>query len=124
MNTLKLITANEENFFKRGKKLAKLADTGKSLQQELVISFEDPTILLKLLTAARFDLFQAIKQHPDSITGIAERLHRDRSAVKRDIDQLAAAGILMIEEQILPGHGRFKQVRVAAKKFKLEAQLT
>lgn len=123
MSTLTLMTGNEEDFFKRGKRLAKLADAGKPIQEELVISFEEPAKLLKLLTAARFDLFRAIKDHPDSITRIAERLHRDRSAVKRDIDQLAKAGILMIEEQPLPGHGRMKQVRVAATQFKLEAQL-
>lgn len=123
MSTLTLMTGNEEGFFKRGKRVAKLADAGKPIQHELVISFEEPAVLLKLLTAARFALFRAIKDHPDSITRIAERLHRDRSAVKRDIDQLAKAGILMIEERPLPGHGRMKQVRVAATQFKLEAQL-
>jgi predicted transcriptional regulator len=123
MSTLKLRTGNEDSFFKRGKNLAKLADAGKKIQHELVISFEEPAVLLKLLTAARFDLFRSIKEHPGSITGIAERLNRDRSAVKRDIDQLAKAGILTIEERPLPGHGRMKQVRVAAMQFKLEAQL-
>ena len=123
MSTLTLMTGNEDAFFKRGKDLAKLADAGKKIQHELVISFEEPAALLKLLTAARYDLFRSIKEHPDSITGIAERLHRDRSAVKRDIDQLAKAGILLIEERPLPGHGRMKQVRVTATQFKLEAQL-
>lgn len=122
MSTLTLMSGNEDHFFKRGKHLAELADTGKPIQQELVISFEDPGTLLKLLTSAKFDLFRVIKEHPDSITRIAERLGRDRSAVKRDIDQLAKAGILTIEERVLPGHGRMKQVRVAASQFKLEAQ--
>ncbi len=123
MSTLTLRTGNEEDFFKRGKKLAKLADAGKTIPWELVISFEEPAELLKLLTAARLDLFRAIKEHPDSITGIAERLHRDRSAVKRDIDQLAIAGLVTIEQKVLPGHGSMKQVRAAATRFKLEAQL-
>ena len=123
MSTLTLMIGNEEDFFKRGKRLAKLADAGNQIQEESVISFEEPATLLKLLTATKFDLFRVVKAHPDSITRIAERLHRDRSAVKRDIDQLAKAGILMIEEQQLPGHGRMKQVRVAATQFKLEAQL-
>jgi len=123
MKKLTLMTGSEVDFFKRGKRLAKLADAGKQLQEDLVISFEEPAMLLKLLTTARFDLFREIKKRPDSITGIADRLHRDRSAVKRDIDQLAKAGLLMIEDQPLPGHGRMKQVRVTANQFKLEARL-
>lgn len=123
MSTLILKTANEDSFLKRGKRLAKLADAGKAIPQELVISFEEPGDLLRLLTAARLDLFRAIKEHPDSITCIAKRLHRDRSAVKRDVDQLAEAGLVLIEKQVHPGHGQMKQVRVAAKAFRLEAQL-
>lgn len=49
MNTLKLIAANEENFFKRGKKLAKLADAGKPIPKELVISFEEPVTEFSLV---------------------------------------------------------------------------
>ena len=94
MSRLTVMTGNEENFFNRGKKLARLADACKPIPAELVISFEEPAMLLKLLTAARFEIFRMVKSRPDSITGIAERLHRDRSAVKRDIDQLAEAGIL------------------------------
>lgn len=89
MSRLTVMIGNEENFFKRGEKLAKLADAGKSIPAELVISFEEPAMLLKLLTAARFEIFRMVKSRPDFITGIAESLHRDRSAVKRDIDQLA-----------------------------------
>ena len=49
------------------------------------------------------------------------RLHRDRSAVKRDIDVLAKAGFVLIEEKENPGHGRVKEVRAAAKSIKVEA---
>jgi len=123
MSTAILRTGDERDFFKRGKRLAKLADAGKTIPEETVISFEEPAVLLKLLTAARLELFRAIKEHPDSITGIAERLRRDRSAVKRDIDQLAQAGLVTIEQQVLPGHGRMKQVNAAATHFRLEAEL-
>jgi predicted transcriptional regulator len=123
MKSLTLMAGDEVDFFKRGKRLAKLADAGKNIPEELVISFEEPAMLLKLLTTARFDLFREIKKHPDSITGIADRLQRDRSAVKRDIDQLVRVGLLTVEDQPLPGHGRMKQVRVAADQFKLEARL-
>ncbi|MGF1642156.1 MAG: helix-turn-helix domain-containing protein [Thiotrichales bacterium] len=93
------------------------------MPEELTVSFEEPSELLKLLSAARLDVFRAIKERPDSITGVAQRLHRDRSAVKRDIDQLANAGLVTIEIKNLPGHGRQKEVRPAANQFRLEAVL-
>jgi predicted transcriptional regulator len=116
-------TASEGDFFKRGKKWAKLADAGNRLPHEVVISFEDPVDALKLLTQARLALFRSIKEQPDSITGISERLHRDRSAVKRDVDILEKAGMVTVESKVLRGHGRMKEVRVTAQQFRLEASL-
>ena len=123
MSKLTVKTATEKDFFKRGRKLASLADRGDALPQECIVSFEDPADVLKLLTTARLALFRAVKESPGSITAISERLHRDRSAVKRDVDELARMGLLMIEPKVLPGHGRMKEVRVTARQFKLEAHL-
>ncbi|OFZ70175.1 MAG: transcriptional regulator [Betaproteobacteria bacterium RBG_16_58_11] len=116
-------TGTEEDFFKRGRKVAKLADLGAHLTDERIISFEDPADLLRLLTTARLALFRAIKERPGSITDMAERLHRDRSAVKRDVDELEKVGLVRVEPKTLPGHGRMKEVSVAANQFRLEAQL-
>lgn len=123
MSQLVIKTGSVESFFKRGRKLAKLADLGNSLPEERVISFEDPTDVLKLLTTARLALFRSIKAQPGSITAISERLHRDRSAVKRDVDELANAGLVKIEPKVLPGHGRMKEVSATADNFRLEAEL-
>lgn len=123
MNKLVVKTGDEVDFFKRGRKLAQLADRSKMLPEESVVSFEDPTDLLKLLTTAKLALFRSIKEQPGSITAISERLHRDRSAVKRDVDELAKVGLVTVEQRVLPGHGRMKEVRVAAQCFKLEALL-
>jgi predicted transcriptional regulator len=81
------------------------------------------TPLLRLLTASRLDVFRSVKGEPGSITVIAGRLHRDRSAVKRDIDQLAQVGLLTIETKTLPGHGHMKEVRANAGVFRLEAMV-
>ncbi|HEY9104998.1 hypothetical protein [Chitinimonas sp.] len=121
MSKLIVKTGTEDEFFQRGKRIAKLADQGTALPEESVVSFEDPSDVLKLLTTARLALFRTIKDQPGSITAISERLHRDRSAVKRDVDALAKVGLLKIEPRVLPGHGRMKEVRVAAQRFKLEA---
>lgn len=121
MNTLIVKTASEDDFFKRGRTLAKLADENRPLPEESMISFEDPADMLSLLTAGRMMLFRAVKEKPGSITAIAEGLHRDRSAVKRDIDALEKFGLLMVDSKVFPGHGRMKEVRVSARQFKLEA---
>ena len=123
MSQLVVKTADEREFFARGKRIAKAADQAAPLPVEHVVSFENPADLLRLLTVGRLDLFKAVRAQPDSITGIAERLHRDRSAVKRDLDQLASMGMVTVEDRALPGHGRMKFVRAVASSFRLEAQL-
>ena len=116
-------TSSPEEFFKRGRKIAKLADAGDPIPAQKILSFENPADVLKLLTPARLAVFQATRDQPGSITAISEHLKRDRSAVKRDINALEKAGLLKTESRVLPGHGRMKQVRLAARRFKLEARL-
>ncbi|MDR3055067.1 MAG: MarR family transcriptional regulator [Zoogloeaceae bacterium] len=123
MTKLILKTGSERDFFKRGRQLAQAADQGKPLPDERVLSFEDPNDMMKLVTEARLTLFRAVKETPGSITEIAARLRRDRSAVKRDIDELEHAGLLSIAEKPLPGHGRMKEVRATAKRFSLQAEV-
>ena len=123
MKNITLKAGTEQDFFRRGKTLARLADAGKQLPEERTVSFEDPGELLRLLTVSRLDVFRSVKNEPGSITVIAGRLHRDRSAVKRDVDQLAQAGLVTIETKVLPGHGHMKEVRAAATSFRLEAMV-
>lgn len=121
MKNVTLKAGNEQDFFRRGKVLARLADAGQPMPEERTVSFEDPADLLRLLTASRLDVFRSVKSEPGSITVVAARLHRDRSAVKRDVDQLAQVGLVTIETKTLPGHGHMKEVRASAACFRLEA---
>lgn len=114
-------TGNVEGFFKRGRTVARLADQGKPIPAERIIAYEAPEDLARILTTAKIALFRAIKAQPGSITDIAARLKRDRSAVKRDIDDLEQAGLVNVEEKPYPGHGRLKEVRAAADRVILEA---
>jgi predicted transcriptional regulator len=114
-------TGNVEDLFKRGREVARLADQGKRIPAERIIAYEDPEELARILTTAKIALFRAIKEQSGSITDIATRLKRDRSAVKRDIDDLEQAGLVSVEEKLHPGHGRLKEVRVAADRVVLEA---
>ena len=123
MKSVTLKADDEQGFFRRGKILARLADDGQPMPEERTVSFEDPADLLRLLTASRLDVFRCVKGEPGSITVIAGRLHRDRSAVKRDVDQLAQVGLVTIETKTLPGHGHMKEVRASAASFRLEAMV-
>jgi predicted transcriptional regulator len=123
MTKLIIKTGTEADFFKRGRQLARAADRGEQLPDERIVCFEDPADVMKLITAARLALFRAVKEMPGSITQISERLHRDRSAVKRDIDELERAGLVTIAEKVLPGHGRMKEVRATANRFSLQAEV-
>lgn len=116
-------TDSVEGFFKRGRAVARLADRGEPIPAERIIAYEDPEDLTRILTTAKIALFRAIKEQPGSISEIAARLKRDRSAVKRDIDDLEQAGLVRIEEKPHPGHGRMKEVRAVANRVVLEAVL-
>ena len=108
-----------KQFFKRGKVIAKLADQGKPIPREHIIAFEDPQDMARLITTAKLALFREVRQRPGSITELSARLHRDRSAVKRDIDDLEKAGLIAVEEMALAGHGRKKEVRAVAEQVLL-----
>ncbi len=123
MTNLIVKTGTEKDFFKRGRQLARAADRGERLPDERIISFEDPADVMKLITTARLALFRSVKEMPGSITEISERLHRDRSAVKRDVDELERAGMVTVAEKVLPGHGRMKEVRATAHRVSLQAEI-
>jgi predicted transcriptional regulator len=123
MMKLTLTTGTEKDFFKRGRDIARKLDRGEKIADETVITFEDAEDLLEVITRARIDLLRAVNEEPGSITDIARRLHRDRSAVKRDIDILASAGLVKVESRPSPGHGQKKFVKALAKKFQLTAQI-
>lgn len=56
MSEITIKTAGESEFFRRGKRLGKLADAGQRLSAEHVVSCEDPADMLSLLTPARPEL--------------------------------------------------------------------
>lgn len=114
---------DENEFFERGRRIAKAVDNGEAIPEEAVVTFGDPVELVRALTPSRLELVAAVKAQPDSIQGIADRVHRDRSAVRRDLQALIDAGIVLVERRVLPGHGTMKFLQVPAKKVVLQAVL-
>lgn len=123
MTKLTIKTGTTEEFFVRGRRLARTADRGEALPDERVVSFEDPAELIKLVSAGRLALFRAVKEQSGSITELARRMHRDRSSVKRDVDELERFGLVTVSSTLLPGHGRMKEVRATASRFRLQAEV-
>jgi len=119
----KIKTESLEDFFVRGKNTAKLLDKGESIQPRRVISFEDPNDLIKFLTATKLALLAAIRNKPDSISKLAHKLHRSRSAIDKDIQLLESVGIVESEYVINPGHGRYRIIKtIDSRPIKLKVE--
>ena len=110
-------------FFERGRKVTRLADRGDKIPPSRVISFEDMESLLHVLTEKRLLLLRQLKETPASISDLARKLKRDRSAVTRDIQVLERFGVLHVTEKPLPGHGRQKWIAPVARDIRLIADL-
>jgi predicted transcriptional regulator len=112
-----------ETFFKRGRKLAKLADRKEHVPATRVIAFDDVGSLLSVLTEKRVLLLKQVKQTPASISVLAKKLNRDRSAVTHDVQLLQRFGVVHVTERPLQGHGRQKWVAPVAHNIRLTAIL-
>jgi len=112
-----------DTFFKRGRRLARLADRKKHIPATRVIAFEDVGSLLRVLTEKRVLLLREVKATPASISVLAEKLNRDRSAVTRDVQLLEGYGVVRVTEKPLRGHGRQKWVAPIARDIRLTAVL-
>lgn len=104
-------TESREEFFARGKSIAALLDKGKKLTPNRIISFEDPDDLIKFLTKPKLALLSAIRKRPDSISHLATKLHRSRSAIDKDIRLLESIGIVKSEYIANPGHGKLRIIK-------------
>jgi predicted transcriptional regulator len=113
----------EDVFFERGRRLAKAADQGDAIPFSRVVAFEDVESLLHVLTEKRVLLLRQVKHTPTSITLLAKKLKRDRSAVTRDVQVLERLGVIQVTEKSLPGHGRQKWITPLANEIHLTAIL-
>lgn len=121
MRNVVVKTGTTDEYFSRVREIARQLDRGETPQTEFTLTFEDPADMFAVMSPARLELFRAAKAGPASITAIAQKVHRDRSSVKKDVDILVTAGLLDVEEIPLPGHGRQKCVRAVAERIQLQA---
>jgi len=89
-------------------------DEGRAFPASTGITFESAAEMVRLLTPARLDLFEAVKNQSIPIKDLAASLGRDASAVRRDVAALEKFGILRSRHVVNPGHGRVRMVSAPA----------
>lgn len=119
MTRVTLRTDTPNNFFQRARNAAQKADTGAHFEPHITLTFENPTQLASVLSAARCQLIDTVIKHPRSISELARDLQRDRTAIHRDVRALETAGLLTTERQTNPGHGISRIVKATAARIEL-----
>jgi predicted transcriptional regulator len=104
-------TETVDDFFERGRDIARRLDKGEIIPSRRIISFEDSDDLIKFLTQTKRALLAAIRKTPKSISSLAHELHRSRSAIDKDIRMLEDIGIVESEYVSNPGHGRCRVIK-------------
>jgi predicted transcriptional regulator len=110
-------------FFARARDHARKLDRGEELAPEITISFEDPSDLMRVLSAQRIRLLKTAREKPAQITELAQTLNRDHRAVSRDVDLLERFGLLDSRYEKNPGHGKRRIVSSRSAKYQLVANI-
>jgi predicted transcriptional regulator len=106
-------------FFTRSAARAQKLDRSEKLLPEMRLTFEDPADLVRVLTAQRVRVLDAVRRNPAPVSELAAVLKRDRTAVRRDVRILTKFGLVNTYEETNPGHGRRKIVGPLASKCEL-----
>jgi len=68
-------------------------------------------------------LHEQIRKKPDSISKLAHKLHRSRSAIDKDVQLLESVGIVESEYVINPGHSRCRIIKaIDTRPIKLQVE--
>ncbi len=112
-----------DDFFARAKDAARRADRGEPFDGCVTFAFEDPQRMFAVLSEARRRLMLEVMHEPKTISQLSSRLHRNRSAVTKDVGMLEKLGLIVSNRQVNPGHGIQKVVKAVAPKIEMVATL-
>lgn len=111
-------------FFHRIAKTARALDRGEEIPDEIVISFEDPVAMFRVMSVERIRLIEDLREKGQApITELAMRLGRNKRAVSRDVSALREYGLLATRYVANAGHGRNLLVMPSAKRVELSAAI-
>ncbi len=116
-------TGNIAEFFERARSAAHRADQGGKFEGTVTLSFEDPQRMFTVLSEARRRLMAEVIREPMTISELSNNLHRNRSAVTKDVSLLERMGLVVSQRQANPGHGIQKVVRSIAPRIEMVATL-
>ena len=119
----RLMTDTADSFFVRSRERARKLDRGERLPAQITVVFEDPSDLMRVLSAERVRVLHSVRAKSVSVSTLARDLNRDRQAVKRDVSLLESLGLLKTREEPNPGHGRRRIVEPLAEKYQLIATI-
>lgn len=116
-------TGDVASFFDRARHAARRADASGNFEGTVTLSFEDPQRMFTVMSDARRRLMAEVMREPKTISELSSTLHRNRSAVTKDVSLLESMGLLISQRQVNPGHGIQKIVRSVAPKIEMVATL-
>jgi predicted transcriptional regulator len=123
MSKVVIRTDDLDGFFSRAKDAARRADQSSRFEEKVTLSFEDPQRMFTVLSETRRRLMSEVMREPKTIKELSVRLHRNRSAVTKDIGMLEKVGLLVSSRQSNPGHGFQKVVQSISPKIEMVATL-
>ena len=123
MTKVVIRTDGVDGFFARAKDVARRDDRGQSFEGIVTLSFEDPQRMFTVLSEARRRLMLEVMHEPKTINELTQRLHRNRSAITKDVGLLEKVGLVVSQRLANPGHGIQKVVRSIAPKIEMVATL-
>ena len=116
-------TDDVSGFFARARDAARRADHGEAFEEKVTLSFEDPQRMFTVLSEGRRRLMLEVMQSPKTIGELSTRLHRNRSAITKDVQLLETLGLVVSERRANPGHGIQKLVKSIAPRIEMVATL-
>ncbi|GEM_PF-233506 len=118
------VTEGAEGFFRRAHAHARALDAGERLPNEVVIAFENPVDMMKMLTVERLRLLNSLREAGETrIADLADRLGRDKRAVSRDVNAMRVPGLILTKYVTNAGHGRNLVVMPSAKRLELKTAI-
>jgi len=123
MSKFVIRTDDLDGFFSRAKDAARRADQSSRFEEKVTLSFEDPQRMFTVLSETRRRLMSEVMREPKTIKELSVRLHRNRSAVTKDIGMLEKVGLLVSSRKSNPGHGFQKVVQSISPKIEMVATL-
>lgn len=120
---VKVASGTVEAFIEGSLERARKMDRGERLPGEITMTFEDPSDLVRVLSAERLRVLHAVRLKPAPVSELAVTLRRDRKAVRRDVSLLQSFGLVNTREELNPGHGRRRIIEPRAAKYQLIATI-